>query len=101
MGIFETVALVCGAITAAGGAVALIAGPVRKRIKRNKARKQGDLAILRAHMLSIYYACRESKTIRQYELENFVEFYEAYAGQGGNSFMKVVHDEVITYDVIT
>lgn len=101
MGIFETVALVCGAITAAGGAAALIAGPVRKAVKRKRARKQGDLAILRAHMLSIYYACRETKEVRQYELENFIEFYEAYSGQGGNSFMKKVHDEVITYDVIT
>jgi len=70
MGIFEKVALICGAITAAGGAAALIMGPVRKCIKKNKARKQGDLAIFRAHMLSIYYACRESKQIRQYELEN-------------------------------
>lgn len=101
MGLFEEVALVCGAITAAGGTMALIAGPVRKAVKKKKARKQGNLAILRAHMLSIYYACRESKTIRQYELENFVEFYESYTGQGGNSFMKVVHDEVVAYDVIT
>ena len=56
---------------------------------------------LRSDMLHIYYANRESKQIRQYELENFVYLYKAYKSLKGNSFIDKIYNEVMTWEVIT
>jgi len=51
-------------------------------------------------MLLIYYHNREKKTIREYEYKNFVECYEAYTALNGNSFIKKIHNEVQTWEII-
>ena len=56
---------------------------------------------LRSDMLHIYYANKESKKIRQYELENFVYLYKAYKALKGNSFIDKIYDEVMKWEVIT
>lgn len=56
---------------------------------------------LRSDMLHIYYANKESKQIRQYELENFVYLYKAYKSLKGNSFIDKIYKEVMKWEVIT
>ena len=56
---------------------------------------------LRSEMLRIYYHNRESKTIRQYEYENFVLLYDAYKALKGNSFVDKIYSEVKKWEVIT
>lgn len=56
---------------------------------------------LRSEMLRIYYHNKDRKTIRQYELENFIHLYKAYKALLGNSFIEKIYKEVITWDVIT
>lgn len=56
---------------------------------------------LRSEMLRTYYHNRESKTIRQYEYENFVMLYEAYKALKGNSFIDKIYEEVHTWDIIS
>lgn len=61
---------------------------------------RGERCQLRSEMLQIYYHNRESKTIRQYELENFMLLYEAYKALKGNSFIDKIYAEVIEWEVI-
>jgi hypothetical protein len=61
----------------------------------------GTKCQLRKDMLDIYYHNRESKTIRQYEYENFVTLYEAYKALKGNSFIDKIYSEVKTWEVVT
>lgn len=56
---------------------------------------------LRSEMLRTYYHNRESKTIRQYELENFIHLYEAYKALKGNSFVDKIYEEVESWEVIS
>lgn len=56
---------------------------------------------LRSDMLHIYYQYKDSKRIRQYELENFVYLYKAYKALRGNSFIDKIYKEVMTWEVIT
>ncbi len=56
---------------------------------------------LRSEMLRIYYHNKDVKTIRQYEFENFIHLYKAYVALLGNSFIKKIYQEVITWDVVT
>ena len=56
---------------------------------------------LRSDMLHIYYEHKDTKTIRQYEMENFVYLYKAYKSLKGNSFIDKIYKEVMTWDVIT
>ena len=58
------------------------------------------MCLLRSEMLKIYYRNEESKTIRQFELENFVKLYEAYKALGGNSFIEEVNKNVRTWTII-
>ena len=60
----------------------------------------GTKCQLRKDMLDIYYHNRESKTIRQYEYENFVTLYEAYKALKGNSFIDKIYSEVKTWEIV-
>lgn len=61
----------------------------------------GTKCQLRSEMLRIYYHNLESKTIRQYEYENFVMLYEAYKALKGNSFIDKIYTEVKTWKIIS
>ena len=60
----------------------------------------GQKCQLRSEMLQIYYHNRDSKTIRQYEYENFVMLYEAYKALKGNSFIDKIYSEIKKWEVI-
>jgi hypothetical protein len=62
---------------------------------------QGIKCLLRSEMLSTYYHNKETKKIRQYELENFIMLYKAYKALKGNSFIDKIYKEVMTWEVIT
>ncbi len=61
----------------------------------------GTLCQLRSEMLRIYYYNRESRQIREFEYENFVLLYEAYKALNGNSFIKKIHDDVESWEIIS
>ena len=56
---------------------------------------------LRSEMLRTYYHNRDSKSIRQFEYENFVANYEAYKALKGNSFIDRIYSEVKTWKIET
>ncbi len=60
----------------------------------------GTKCQLRSDMLRIYYHCRESRRIRQYEYENFVMLYEAYKALKGNSFIDKIYKELQEWDIV-
>ena len=60
----------------------------------------GTKCQLRSEMLRIYYNNKDEKTIRQYELENFIMLYEAYKALKGNSFIDKINSEVKSFEVI-
>ena len=62
---------------------------------------QGVKCQLRSDMLQIYYRHADTKTIRQYEYENFIFLYEAYKALHGNSFIDKIYDEVTSWEIIT
>lgn len=62
---------------------------------------QGIKCLMRSEMLSTYYHNKDSKKIRQYELENFIMLYKAYKALKGNSFIDKIYKEVMTWEVIT
>lgn len=59
----------------------------------------GLKCLLRSEMLRIYYHHKESETVRQYELENFVFLYKAYKALKGNSFIDKIYKEVMEWEV--
>lgn len=83
------------------GAIALFVKPIRNRLFRDKEQREGTKCLLRSQMLSIYYRCKDTETIRQYEYENFIACYKAYKAMGGNSFIDHIKDEIDTYKVVS
>lgn len=61
----------------------------------------GTKCQLRSEMLRIYYRHIDSKTVRQYEFENFVYLYEAYKALKGNSFVDKIYAEVKTWKIVS
>lgn len=86
-------------ITLAGEVVAIISLIIPIISKLNKI-ANGTKCQHRCEMLETYYKNRDNKTIRQYELENFIHLYEAYKELKGNSFIDKVYKEVIEWKVI-
>ena len=56
---------------------------------------------LRHDMLHTYYRHREDRTIRQYELEDFLFLYRGYKALGGNSFIDRIKSEIDEWEVIS
>lgn len=81
--------------------ITVIIGVLTPVIASIRKLKDGTKCQLRSEMLRIYYHNRESKTIRQYEYENFVFLYEAYKSLKGNSFIDKIYDEVKTWEIVT
>lgn len=62
---------------------------------------EGQRCQLRADMLNIYYKCKDSKKIRQYEAEHFDKCYHAYKALKGNSFIDEIYKKAHQWEVIT
>ena len=60
---------------------------------------EGQKCQLRSDMLHTYYKHKAEKVIRQYELENFIFMYKAYKALKGNSFIDIIHEEVVEWEV--
>ena len=94
MGQFAMVLTLIAEILALVGVVTPIFAKIHKL-------SEGTKCQLRSEMLRIYYHNRDSKTIRQYEYENFVMLYEAYKALKGNSFIDKIYDEDKKWTIIT
>ena len=81
--------------------IGVLLGVITPIIVSMKKIADGTKCQLRSEMLRIYYHNRESGTIRQYELENFVFLYEAYKALKGNSFIDKIYKEVMSWEVTT
>lgn len=73
--------------------------PIRERIFNSKKANDGERCLLRSEILRIYYSGIETKTIRQYEAENYIKLYEAYKALGGNSFVDEIDEEIRRWKV--
>ncbi len=79
----------------------LLIKPIRKKIFNSERASEGEKCLLRSEMLKTYYRNLEKRTIRQYELENFIKLYEAYKSMGGNSFIDEVNQEVRSWKIVS
>lgn len=61
----------------------------------------GIKCLLRSEMMRTYYRNKDSEEIREYEMENFMALYKAYKALKGNSFIDLIHKEVITWKVVS
>ena len=88
-------------ITGVAAVLALLIKPIRLRLFGIADIRDGQKCLLRSDMLRMYYRHCESRTIRQYEFENFEYEYNAYKALGGNSFIDKIHAEVKTWKIET
>ena len=89
----STIVVILGELVALCGTIL----PVFAQLKKIR---RGTLCQLRSEMLRIYYRNRETKTIHQYELENFLLLFEAYEALRGNSFVRKIKKEVEGFEVV-
>lgn len=101
MEILERVAEYAKWISAIIALAVIFIKPLREWFFGISAIRDGQICILRSEMLRIYYAHKDSKTLRQYEDENFIYLYSAYKAMKGNSFIDKIKKEVDTWTVET
>ena len=88
-------AALCSEVTVILAALALLVKPLRDKL--TDALK----CQLRHDMLHTYYRHREDKTIRQYEMEDFLLLYRGYKALGGNSFIDRIKSEIDEWEVVS
>ena len=101
MEIVSQIAQYASAFTGILGAVVLLVKPLRDWVTGANRLRDGQKCLLRGSMLRTYYRSRESKTIRQYEFENFEMEYKAYKALKGNSFIDRIHKEIQEWEVVS
>lgn len=94
-------AALCSEVTVILAAVALLVKPLRNKMLGLDKLTDALRCQLRHDMLHTYYRHREDKTIRQYEMEDFLFLYRGYKALGGNSFIDRIKDEVDDWEVIS
>lgn len=99
--IFRLVVEICGGISIISAALLIFIKPLRERVLRDDKQREGMKCLLRGRMLNVYYKNKDNETIRQYEYENFVAYYDSYKALGGNSFIEHIAKEVFQWEVIT
>ncbi|MFR0798484.1 MAG: hypothetical protein ACLSHJ_06885 [Oscillospiraceae bacterium] len=80
-------AALCSEVTVILAAVAMLVKPLRNKLLGLDKLTDALKCQLRHDMLHTYYRHREGRTIRQYELEDFLYLYRGYKALGGNSFI--------------
>lgn len=91
---------ICSLIISLSSAIAILWKPIREKLFGTRSIENGQRCMLRAEMLSIYYAGKDNGgKVRQYEFENFVLMYAAYKALGGNSFIDKIKNEVEKMEV--
>ena len=101
MGDLARVASVCSEITVILGALALLIKPIRHKLLGLDKLTDALKCQLRHDMLHTYYRHREGRTIRQYELEDFLYLYRGYKALGGNSFIDRIKSEIDEWEVMS
>ena len=101
MEIVAAITQIATMITGVAAVLALLIKPIRLRLFGIADIRDGHKCLLRSDMLRMYYRHCESRTIRQYEFENFEYEYKAYKALGGNSFIDKIHAEVKTWRIET
>lgn len=84
------------------GYISAIAGFVAVLVKfwrEQKKAKEGQLCLLRAEMLKIYFRNKDRECLNQYEADNFKLMYASYKAQGGNSFIDEVNKHVSAWEL--
>ena len=94
-------AALCSELTGILAAVAMLIKPIRNKLLGLDKLTDALKCQLRHDMLHTYYRHREDRTIRQYELEDFLYLYRGYKALGGNSFIDRIKDEVDDWEVIS
>ena len=94
-------AALCSEITVILAAIAMLVKPLRNKLLGLDKLTDALRCQLRHDMLHTYYRHREDRTIRQYELEDFLYLYRGYKALGGNSFIDRIKDEVDDWEVMS
>lgn len=66
----------------------------------NEKSEHSDICILRHEITLIYENYREKKEIPSRMRENLCSLYEDYSSRGGNSYVKQIYNEMLTWKVI-
>ena len=98
---FKDIVTIFGGITTIGAVLVVLVKPIREWVMGDSAIKAGMKCQLRSDMLHTYYRHREDKTIRQYEMEDFLFLYRGYKALGGNSFIDRIESEIDEWEVVS
>ena len=101
MGNLASAASICSEITVILAALAMLIKPIRNKLLGLDKLTDALKCRLRHDMLHTYYRHREDRTIRQYELEDFLFLYRGYKALGGNSFIDRIKSEIDEWEVVS
>lgn len=88
-------------VTVILAAVAMLVKPLRNKLLGLDKLTDAIKCQLRHDMLHAYYRHREDRTIRQYELEDFLYLYRGYKALGGNSFIDRIKSEIDEWEIMS
>lgn len=108
----EQVALFASTAVSVASLAVIFIKPLRQRVFSHSQRKKEetererqrictDQCLLRSIMLDVYYRNAETKTLHQYEFENFSYLYHQYQCLGGNSFVNRIWEEIQDWTILT
>ena len=99
MELIDLIISISAGISTISAAMIILCKPFRDKITGIKHIQDGQRCLLRSDILDIYYKHKNTKTLHQYEYENFLYLYDAYKSLSGNSFVDKIKNEIESWNI--
>lgn len=90
--IIKTILTIVGFIVT--GVLGYLTAKVKEHKKKDNQQQDALMCLLRSNVTSKYYVYKELGSIPYYEKENIDKIFEQYQRMGGNSYVKIIVEEI-------
>jgi hypothetical protein len=67
---------------------------------KGELQNKAQLSALRDNITETYYKYMDTKKIREYKRKSLIEQYDSYHRMNGNSYVDVIYEEMLEWEVI-
>lgn len=86
--------------TILGAVIGFLLHKIQTLYKKQKAKDEADLILLKSNLTNTFYAYEQTKEIPDYVLQNWLDEYDVYTSLGGNSYMSILKEKIVHFKII-
>lgn len=86
--------------TILGLIIGILVHKIKVFSKRQKAKDEAFLILLKSNLTNTYYAYEKLGEIPDYVLQGWLDEYKVYEDNGGNTYVAVLKEKIVKFKII-